>query len=337
MRIRIVAAAALGLFGMMAQDAPKKKRGLLDRLNDKLEKIDRKLDPGASQPPAANEQKEPVEARRPQTQRPEQSGKRFDRTGTCAVTGWREPATPDPVLQLPPGWSLSYMAFQPEPPQPARDFALEELGRTQSIRLVFPPRMRKEVGAANRQNRILSFRDATRPFETELTLKDGRLLAAFCDEKGVYHDSGDSRISTPPHRRTLYIDNAEFEKRGGRYIGATEDFMCPSCYFVNQLFTLGISEEKIVVLVNPAESSYYFIRLYAFAVELTIPPSSNLCQLDNDNTGCPAGTFAGFERAVEEGDSETFPGMMANNWYVKCGGVRCERRRLDNIAPKIRN
>ena len=171
--------------------------------------------------------------------------RRYDRQGTCTNCGWRKAATPDPALLFPPGWSSVYTTNVPEPAQPAASFTLERLGRTLSIRAVFPLRQWAQVFSRDGQTRIQRSRNPAQPFETVLELQTGRLFAGFCDENAVFHDSGDTLVSTAEGwAKAIWIDNDEFEKKGGLHPGQVEQFICRGCYFVNREFHDGAEDER---------------------------------------------------------------------------------------------
>ena len=263
-------------------------------MNDKLDKLNQSLDPNSatqpkpSEPP--NEDATGKQARQQAKQTAAPGKKRYDRKGACNDFGWKKPQPPDPALEPPSSYLRQYVGNVPDPPQPAGTFSLEDLGQTKSIRVVFPPQKSKTLNTVNGRQRVIEDRDPTGPFEAELSFHDGKLLDAFCDENGVYHDSGEGymrRIS-----KELFIDNEEGVKKGLSWMGgpdAVSSFTCISCYFVNQVFHSGHEHDKFVVMVNPeiAESPRYFvIRVKTWPAMLVAGPIPNLCQLRNPTRLC---------------------------------------------------
>jgi hypothetical protein len=325
--------AVVTVLALAAQETPKKKKpGFLERLGKKIDEIDKKLDP-PGQPPAEGSGRpgktEPQPAQ--QAQGPYQRPKL---NAPCTPSGWKRSSAPDPANDKPPGYEMVFTTFQPEPTQPPGEFTLEELGRTKSLRVYFPPRKVKEVGRARRQGFTYEYRDPSPPFEVHLVMEQGRLAVGFCDENGVYRDGSYAEIRErpnpsggPPMVHDLGFYYTE-RPMGGLPMSVELD--CPDCYFVNQIFSMGLAQEKVVIFVHPGKQLYFPIRLMPYRSVFSVRPLRHLCPPNKceDGVGPPV-----FEREEDLAHETLYPGLRANEWYVKCQGCP-PRTRLDYIVSK---
>ncbi|MBS1874923.1 MAG: hypothetical protein JSU00_17025 [Acidobacteria bacterium] len=314
-----------------AQEKPKKK-GLLGRLNDGLDKLNQKLDTQA-QPvdkPAAARQTAPPSAQTAASR----VATRPKLNLTCQPTGWKPPQGQDPAAVLPPGWSGAWTGLQPAPPQPAGDFPLASFGHAQSMHVVFPPRMIKDMGTVGREHRIITYRDPAAPFEIYLVLENGRLALGYCDKNAQYHDgrfAGVLERATQPIGYSLVLWNTD-----KTIIGVIpKDFTCSECYFLDQVFDLGTAAQKIVILADPERQVYFVIKMEPYPAGWGVEGTRSLSKPVQPTSGCTDDVeFLGFKRTVEVADIELFPGVMTNRWYVKRASDRCDQVLLEEIAGK---
>lgn len=332
-------ALLIAVLALSAQETPKKKKpGFLERLGKKIDDLDKKLDP-SGQPSAEGNGKgrsggPPSKAE----QRPEPQGafRKPKLNAPCTPSTWKRSAEPDPANDKPPGYAMTFTVFEPEPTQAPGEFTLEQLGRTKSLRVYFPPRKTKELGRAGRQELTYEYRHASSPFEVHLVMEQGRLAVGFCDENGTYFDGSYASIverpAPPPGEpQSPHTLGFYYAERGhAALMGGSVELDCPDCYFVNQIFSMGLANEKVVIFVHPSKRAYFPIRLMPYRSSFAVRSMPHLCRPGACESG---GGSPVFEREEDVAHQMLYPNTKANQWYVKCEGCP-PRTRLDDIVSK---
>lgn len=322
-----------------------KKPGFLDRLNKKIEDINRIKNnpaqiptsvPQTRQPqypptPTANQERTPANTQDP--------NRRYNpRTGSCALT-WQKPGPVVERQSIP--LSTEIYGREPDPLEPEVAKTIAEFGQTRTIRVLFP--LKKAVNLVYIRNSVTGSTvekiepdSDTEPFEVEFGFVGNALFHASCEE-GKYIDHGPSRSGSD--------NNIYFEREGGiRLMDSAANgvenklipFTCADCYFVNQVFRSGVELDQFVIMVSPSALQgihYYVIRVSPFPNLLGGSPVKDLCK-SSGFANCFQDPTLPLKLRREHGPNQHFPGVTANYWLIECASS-CSHVSFKQIVKSV--